>query len=47
MFFNGCNAIGGDLWGCIINLIILIIVLEFLCNILGNNGCCGAGLSCN
>ena len=33
---DGCNS---DLWGCLINLIILFIVLEFLCNIInGNNG---------
>ncbi len=39
---NGCNS---ELWGCLLNLIILFIVLEFLCNIIsGNNGLnCGCG----
>ncbi|MEG1537534.1 MAG: hypothetical protein RR387_04550 [Clostridiales bacterium] len=42
-FGNGCNeGCSGDLWSCIINLIILFIVLEFLCNIINGNG----GLSC-
>ena len=36
---NGCD---NDLWSCVINLIILFIVLEFLCNIIGGVG----GLSC-
>ena len=43
---NGCNegGCGSELWGCVINLIILFIVLEFLCNIIsGNNGLnCGS-----
>ena len=46
-FGNGCgDACGGsELWSCLLNLIILFIVLEFLCNIIsGNNGLsCGAG----
>ena len=40
--FGGCgcgDSCNSDLWGCLINLIILFIVLEFLCNIInGNNG---------
>ena len=37
---TGCD---NDLWSCVINLIILFIVLEFLCNIIGGVG----GLSCD
>lgn len=44
MFNFGLGGNGGcgdsDLWACLINLIILFIVLEFLCNII--NG----GLNC-
>ena len=41
----GCGDSCGnsDLWGCLLNLIILFIVLEFLCNIISGN----SGLSCN
>ena len=45
----GCNdGCGGELWSCLINLIILFIVLEFLCNIIsGNNGfTCGNNNNC-
>lgn len=37
---EGCN---NGLWGCLINLIILFIVMEFLCNIISGVG----GLNCN
>ncbi len=46
-FGSGCYNGGYDdgLWGCLINLIILFIVLEFLSNII--NGNCGApGINC-
>ena len=41
---DGCGG-GNELWSCLINLIILFVVLEFLCNILnGNTGLtCGSG----
>lgn len=32
---TGCND-GNGLWSCLLNLIILFVVLEFLCNIIGN-----------
>lgn len=39
----GCNdGCGSELWSCLLNLIILFIVLEFLCNIITGAG----GLSC-
>lgn len=46
--FGGCNGgYDGDLWSCLINLIILFIVLEFLCNIINGNNICGnAGINC-
>ena len=36
----GCSdGCGSELWSCLLNLIILFIVLEFLCNIItGSNG---------
>ena len=36
----GCSdGCGGELWSCLLNLIILFIVLEFLCSIItGSNG---------
>jgi len=37
---NGC---GGELWSCLLNLIILFIVLEFLCNILSGNNALTCG----
>ena len=42
---DGCGCGGNELWSCLINLIILFVVLEFLCNILnGNTGLtCGSG----
>lgn len=44
---DGCSG-GSELWGCLLNLIILFIVLEFLCNVLsGQNGLnCGCGCGC-
>ena len=33
---NGC---GGNSWECIIFLIIVLVVLEFLTSIIGNNNC--------
>lgn len=45
-FGNSCgDGCGNELWGCLLNLIILFIVLEFLCNIIGgSNGLnCGSG----
>lgn len=36
---GGCN---NELWSCLVNLIILFVVLEFLCNILNGN----TGLTC-
>ncbi len=39
---DSCGG-GSGLWSCLLNLIILFIVLEFLCNIISGNG----GLSCN
>ncbi|MGI6361598.1 MAG: hypothetical protein ACOX05_04805 [Bacillota bacterium] len=41
MFNFGCddNGCSGSVWGCLINLIILLIVLEFLCNIINPNSC--------
>lgn len=43
----GCGD-GNELWSCLLNLIILFIVLEFLCNIIsGNNGLtCGNNCCC-
>jgi len=43
--FGNCCGGGCDneLWSCLLNLIILFIVLEFLCNILSGN----SGLTCN
>jgi|GEM_PF-3292717 len=46
---SGCNnGCGSELWGCVLNLIILFIVLEFLCNIIsGTNGLnCGNNCGC-
>lgn len=43
-FGNGCGdgcGCSSDLWSCVLNLIILFIVLEFLCNIIN-----GGALSC-
>jgi len=37
---DGCG--NNEVWSCIINLIILFIVLEFLCQIIGGVG----GLNC-
>lgn len=46
-FGSGCgdSCGGGELWSCLLNLIILFIVLEFLCNIIngGNGLSCGSG----
>ena len=43
---DGCG--GSELWSCLLNLIILFIVLEFLCNIItGSNGLnCGLTNGC-
>ncbi|MGI5892037.1 MAG: hypothetical protein ACOX7H_04780 [Bacillota bacterium] len=39
---NGCSGCGdGSIWGCLVNLIILLIVLEFLCNIINPTNCGG------
>jgi hypothetical protein len=46
---GGCgDSCGGELWGCLLNLIILFIVLEFLCNIINGSGglSCGLGSNC-
>jgi hypothetical protein len=44
---NGCNGCGdGSIWGCLVNLIILLIVLEFLCNIINPTSCGGCGNGC-
>lgn len=41
---NGCSGCGdGSIWGCLVNLIILLIVLEFLCNIINPTSCGGYG----
>jgi len=40
---DGCNS---ELWGCLLNLIILFIVLEFLCNIINGGLTCGLGSGC-
>ena len=45
-FGGASGGCGGDLWGCLINLIILFIVLEFLCNIINGAGYGPAGLNC-
>ena len=44
----GCGDGGCDngLWSCLINLIILFIVLEFLCNIISGNNSLGCGSCC-
>jgi hypothetical protein len=41
--WGGCSWGDGDggLWSCLINLIILFIVLEFLCNIITGGLNCG------
>lgn len=45
---GGCGTGGCDsgLWSCLINLIILFIVLEFLCNIIGGNQGLNCGTCC-
>ncbi|MBQ1343005.1 MAG: hypothetical protein IIY40_02450 [Firmicutes bacterium] len=40
---DGCG--GSELWSCLLNLIILFIVLEFLCNIITGAGGLNCGLS--
>ncbi len=49
--FNFGNCCGGsscdnELWGCLLNLIILFVVLEFLCNIIGGNNGLHCGNQC-
>lgn len=38
-----CNDGGSELWSCLLNLIILFIVLEFLCNIISGNNSLSCG----
>ena len=45
---DGCGAAncgGSELWSCLLNLIILFIVLEFLCNIITGSGGLNCGLN--
>jgi|WetSurMetagenome_2_1015567.scaffolds.fasta_scaffold366723_3 hypothetical protein len=36
---NGVSPCGGDIFGCIINLIIIMVVVQFLTSILCNTTC--------
>jgi len=51
--FNSCNSGCGDwgsgIWGCLLSLIILIVVLEFLGGIIGCNSigsACSGNVGC-
>jgi hypothetical protein len=46
-FGGNCgDSCGSDTWGCLINLIILFVVLEFLCNIISGANGLNCGNSC-
>ena len=38
---GGCGFLGGTGgFSCIINLVIILIVMQFLCGLINNNSCC-------
>lgn len=41
-----CSNIGGNWISCIINLVVIIVVLQFLCQIIGGLSCDGNNCCC-